>query len=64
MQCGHDFFTTERALFATDAPFDPLGGAHLIGGTIDALDALDIPDSERERIYSGNAIELLRLNPT
>ena len=64
MQCGHAFFTTERALFATDAPFDPLGGAHLIGGTINALDALDVPDSERERIYYGNAIDLLRLNQT
>lgn len=61
MQCGHAFFTSERALFATDAPFDPLGGAWLIGGTIAALDALDISDAERQRIYSGNAIELLRL---
>lgn len=61
MQCGHAFFTTERALFATDAPFDPLGGAYLIDGTIKALDALDISTAERERIYSGNAIDLLRL---
>ncbi len=62
MQCGHAFFTTERALFATDAPFDPLGGAHLIGGTIAALDALDVSEAERARIYHGNAAELLKLD--
>jgi predicted TIM-barrel fold metal-dependent hydrolase len=62
MQCGHAFFTTERALFATDAPFDPLGGAHLIGGTIRALDALDVSEADRERIYWRNAAELLKLD--
>ena len=62
MQCGHAFFGTERALFATDAPFDPLGGAHLIRGTIAALDALDVPEAERARIYHGNAVELLKLD--
>ena len=61
MQCGHAFFTTERSLFATDAPFDPLGGAYLIGGTIAALDGLNISEAERARIYSGNAIDLLKL---
>ena len=61
MQCGHAFFTTERALFATDAPFDPLGGAHLIGGTINALDALTVSDEERAQIYYGNAAKLLKL---
>lgn len=61
MQCGHAFFTTERTVFATDAPFDPLGGAHLIGGTIAAVNGLDIPDKEKQQIFSGNAIELLKL---
>ena len=46
-----------------DAPFDPLGGAHLIGGTIAALDALDISEQERARIYAGNAEALLKLSP-
>ena len=60
-QCGHAFFTTERSLFATDAPFDPLGGAHLIGGTITAIEDLEITPEEREKIFSGNAIRLLHL---
>lgn len=62
MRCGHDFFTTERSVFATDAPFDPEGGAHLIGGTIQALDALEISDEERVRIYYQNALDLMKMN--
>src|SRR6185437_6223942 len=40
--CGHAFFGAERALFATDAPFDSLGGGQLIQGTIDAVERLPI----------------------
>jgi len=59
--CGHDFFGTQFSLFATDAPFDAEGGRSLIRGTIDAVGALDIGASERERIFSGNARALLKL---
>ncbi len=62
MQCGHAFFSTDRCLFATDAPFDPLGGKHLIKGTIDALNALDISAQERNAIFEHNARKLLKLN--
>ncbi len=60
-RCGHDFFGTQFSLFATDAPFDAEGGRSLIRGTIDAVGALDIGASERERIFSGNARALLKL---
>jgi uncharacterized protein len=60
-RCGHDFFGTARCLFATDAPFDPVGGRNLIGKTIAAVRALDVGDAEREQIFSGNARALLRL---
>ena len=36
--CGYDFFGAGQSLFATDAPFDPEGGALFIRGTIDAVD--------------------------
>jgi predicted TIM-barrel fold metal-dependent hydrolase len=60
-RCGHAFFTTERSLFATDAPFDSEGGRALIAGTIAAINSLEISDSERQRIFAGNAKALLRL---
>lgn len=60
-RCGHDFFGTRQCLFATDAPFDAEGGRGLIRGTIDAVEALDIGKVEQERIFVGNARDLLKL---
>jgi predicted TIM-barrel fold metal-dependent hydrolase len=59
--CGHAFFGTDKSLFATDAPFDAAQGRGLIGNTIRALNALDIPQAERDRIFTGNARALLKL---
>lgn len=59
--CGHAFFGTRQSLFATDAPFDPVGGRNMIGRTIAAVNALDIPEAEKELIFGGNARTLLRL---
>jgi aminocarboxymuconate-semialdehyde decarboxylase len=61
-RCGHAFFGTSHCLFATDAPFDAEQGRMLIRETINAVNALEIPKTEKERIFSGNARELLRLN--
>jgi uncharacterized protein len=60
--CGHAFFTSAHSVFATDAPFDLRGGRDFIEGTIRAVDALDIPNAERDMIYAGNARKLLRLD--
>jgi aminocarboxymuconate-semialdehyde decarboxylase len=61
-RCGHAFFGTSHCLFATDAPFDAEQGRMLIRETINAVNALEIPKAEKERIFSGNARELLRLD--
>jgi aminocarboxymuconate-semialdehyde decarboxylase len=60
--CGHAFFGTDRALFASDAPFDSIGGKGLIARTIDAVNALAVGDDEKDRIFEQNARTLLRLN--
>ena len=60
--CGFAFFGGERSLFATDAPFDPEGGALFIRGTIEAVDGLDVDAEARERIYEKNACALLKLD--
>lgn len=60
-RCSHAFFGTDRILFATDAPFDARGGRQLVGTTIAAVEALEISPAERELIYSGNAMRLLKL---
>ncbi|MFM0116918.1 amidohydrolase family protein [Paraburkholderia nemoris] len=61
-RCSHDFFGTGHMLFATDAPFDARGGRQLVGSSIAAVEALPIDSSERERIFSGNARALLKLD--
>jgi uncharacterized protein len=60
-RCGHAFFGTSHCLFATDAPFDSEQGRGLIADTIRGVAALDIPASERDQIFFGNARALLKL---
>jgi predicted TIM-barrel fold metal-dependent hydrolase len=61
-RCGLDFFGADHCLFGTDCPFDPEGGPQFIRETIVVIDRLDISEHDREKIYSANAIELLRLS--
>jgi len=60
--CGLRFFGADRVLFASDAPFDPEKGPMYIRETIDVIDRLPITAEERDRIYWGNAVRLLRLS--
>jgi uncharacterized protein len=60
--CGLQFFGPGMVLFASDSPFDPEKGPMYIRETISIIDRLPITSAERERIYSGNAIRLLKLD--
>lgn len=60
-QCGYAFFGTDHCLFATDAPFDAEQGNALIGGTIEAVGAVEASAADLARIRSDNARALLRL---
>jgi predicted TIM-barrel fold metal-dependent hydrolase len=59
--CGLRFFGADHVLFASDAPFDPEKGPMYIRETIGVIDRLPITTEERERIYWGNAMRLLKL---
>jgi len=61
-RCGHEFFETGHCLFATDAPFDAEQGRMLIRETIRAVNELQIPPFEKQKIFSGNAHSLLNLD--
>jgi aminocarboxymuconate-semialdehyde decarboxylase len=61
IECGLNFFGPDKVLFATDCPFDPEGGPMFIRDTITAIDALDIPDADRRKIYLDNALRLMGL---
>jgi len=60
--CGLRFFGADRVLFASDSPFDPEKGPMYIRETIAIIDRLPITAEERERIYWGNAVRLLKLS--
>jgi uncharacterized protein len=60
LRCAYEFFGADHMLFASDMPFDPVQGT-FIRDTIADMEALEIPPAERERIYEGNARDLLRI---
>jgi predicted TIM-barrel fold metal-dependent hydrolase len=62
IRCGLDFFGAGRVLFGSDCPFDPEGGPMFIRDTISAIDNLGLDTQERAAIYSGNALNLLRMH--
>ncbi|MEY8097182.1 amidohydrolase family protein [Falsihalocynthiibacter sp. S25ZX9] len=56
LHAGLKFFGADQVVFATDTPFAP------IKATFDAIDALDLSDANRRKIFSGNAGRLLGLD--
>ena len=58
--CRLSFFGDRHVLFASDAPFEPEPGLY-IRETIEVIDRLPVSDETRARIYSGNALALLKL---
>jgi uncharacterized protein len=60
-RCGHAFFGTKQCLFATDAPFDYEQGRALMRNTVAAVNALEIPQGEKDAIFEGNAKRFLKL---
>jgi predicted TIM-barrel fold metal-dependent hydrolase len=61
VRCSLDFYGVERALFASDSPFDPEKGPGYIRATIANLDALDLPAADLDAIYEGNARRIIGL---
>jgi uncharacterized protein len=57
-ECGLEFFGPDQVVFASDAPFDPEGGALYIRETLKVIDSLEIPEAQRRQIYQGNAERL------
>jgi aminocarboxymuconate-semialdehyde decarboxylase len=59
LRCGLDFFGADKVVFASDCPFDPEGGPMFIREGIRSVEALDIPEADREKIFVLNALKLL-----
>jgi predicted TIM-barrel fold metal-dependent hydrolase len=58
LRCAVDFFGAGHVLFGTDMP---LGGPAVVAETIADVEELGLDDADRDRVFAGNARELLRL---
>lgn len=54
LKCALDFYGTDHVLFASDSPFDPEGGSMYIRETIKVIDALNLSEEDRGKIFHGN----------
>ncbi len=61
LMCGYSFFGAGHLLFGTDMPYDTEHGHRHIRETIRSVEQMDIPDSDRKKIFEDNARKLLRL---
>jgi len=60
-RCGLEFFGVDNVLFGSDCPFDPEKGPGYIRETIKIIDTLPISETQRQKIFEGNARRLLKL---
>jgi len=61
LMCGKAFAGIDQMVFGTDLPFDNQNGLRLIRDTIDSVEAMELSDEEKKRIYRDNVIKLMRL---
>jgi predicted TIM-barrel fold metal-dependent hydrolase len=61
LMCAYAFFGAEHLLFATDMPFDSQMGDVCVRDTIRSVEQMDIPDSDKRKIFEDNARKILRL---
>lgn len=62
LMCGYAFFGADRLLFGTDAPLGT--GRQGYGntlGTIRSIERMDVAEADKEKIFEGNAMRLLKL---
>ena len=62
LMCAYDLWGADHMIFGADMPLgDYYFGFRSYRQTINAIEAMNIPAEEKTRIFSGNAIDLLRL---
>lgn len=62
LMCGYDFFGPDHVLFGADIPLgDSQLGFRNYRETINAIEAMEISDADKRKIFSENAKKLMRL---
>ncbi len=61
LMSGYKFFGPDHILFGTDMPFDGQIGYRLVRETIRSVEEMEIPDSDKKKIFEDNARKIMRL---
>lgn len=61
LMCAHSFFGGDHMMFGTDMPFDNQLGDRFTREIIAAIEQMDIPETDKRKIFEENAKKLLRL---
>ena len=61
IECGYAFFGAEHVVFGTDMPYGRERGKHGITQAISSITEMALADSDRQKIFEGNAKKLLHL---
>ncbi len=62
LMCGYQFFGAGHVVLGTDMPYGTGGGEFFIRQSLDGIDQLDIPETDKAKILAGNARKLLNLS--
>jgi predicted TIM-barrel fold metal-dependent hydrolase len=55
------FFGPDRVLFGSDAPMDASAGRSFTADAIASVEGMNIPESDKAKIFRGNALKLLKV---
>jgi aminocarboxymuconate-semialdehyde decarboxylase len=61
IRCGYEFFGPEHILFGTDMPYDDEQGFRFVRQAVEGIEQMEIPESDKKKIFEDNARHLLRL---
>ena len=58
-ECGYKFFGPKHIVFATDYPFGPKQGKEWMAAALRQVQAIDLPQKEKDLILSGNLLRII-----
>ena len=61
IECAVDFFGVDHVVYGSDMPFDHEGGSYNVRETMRSLDCCTLAPVDRQKIYEGNARQLIKL---
>lgn len=61
MECGIAFFGVDHVVYGSDMPFDHEGGSYNVRETMRSLDCCTLAPVDRQKIYEGNARQLIKI---